>query len=539
MSLHLHLVPSLASVAGVLVAAGILAAGEAPAIPKGGPAAPRPSGEPYELAGKRLAFTSWRYVRPGSFAWVDDKGKDVTVSGSQGPTEARLVRRDSPRGIRLAVQPASRGGRVFPAILNIAITTILKDGDLFKAWGTFSGDKGRWNVSIESADGQTWSPPMEEFTLDGKPVSTMNLGEGTVFLDPSAPASERFKLVTLGHFTFEEFEEFAKRNPERWEPRARREDAGYAFFVQGFVSPDGRAWTSLPEPLSVEHSDTQIVGYFDADLCKYVVYTRNWMVDPQSPLAKGGAPWHSVGRRSIGRTESEDFRRFPLSRIILVPPLDLPPSDVLYTNCRTSFPGAPREHLLFPTIWHTADDSTSVTVAASHDGSAWNSIPGGPVFGTAAFGQWDGGCVFARPNLLELPDGSFVLPYTGYDVPHKYPRGRFRFGTGYMVWPKGRLVGIVADEQGEFATIAFNCPGSRLLVNALTARGGRLLVAAADPGGAAVPGRSFDDCDPVIGDAYRVPVTWKGQDAIGVAKGTPLLLRFRLDRAKLFWVDFE
>ena len=31
-----------------------------------------------------------------------------------------------------------------------------------------------------------------------------------------------------------------------------------------------------------------------------------------------------------------------------------------------------------------------------------------------------------------------------------------------------------------------------------------------------VPGRSFDECNPVIGDRYDEPVMWKGGDDIGV-----------------------
>ncbi len=514
------------------------------AAPSEAPSGPPRSGEPYELGGTRLAFTSWRYVRPGTFAWIDEKGNNVTVSGSQGPTEARFTRRDFPHGIRLAAQPALREGPVVRGERDgeekgVALTTVLQDGKVFKAWGTCAGTQGGGIVYLESPDGRTWSRRDAAFTVDEQRVTTMNLGEGTVFIDPSAGAAERFKLVTLGHFSYEEFEDFKRRCPDRWEPRARRDDAGYVFFVQGFVSPDGIAWTRLPEPLCVEHSDTQIVAYYDPDPGKYVIYTRSWMVDPQSPRAPGGAPWHAVGRRSIGRTESADFRRFPLSRIILVPPLDAPPSDVLYTNCRTAFPGAPREHLLFPTVWHTADDSTSVRLAASHDGGAWNYVPGEPVFTTAAFGQWDGGCVFARPNLLELPDGCFGLCYTGYNVPHKYPRGQFRFATGLMVWPKGRLAAIEADSLGEFTTIAIICPAPRLRVNALTARGGSLLIEAADGNGAPVPGRTLADCDPIIGDAYRAPVTWKGEATLGIEPGKPVILRFKLDRAKVFWAEFE
>ncbi|MGQ9592221.1 MAG: sulfatase [Planctomycetota bacterium] len=500
-------------------------------------------GEPYELRSKRLAFTSWRYVRPGSFAWVDALGRNVTVSGSSGPKEARLVRSDPPRGIRIVAEPALREG---PLALEgrpgeergIALTTVLKDGDVYKAWGIAAGESGTKGLYFESADGRAWSRGEAAFSVDGRP-GELNLGEGTVFIDPAAAPAERYKLATLGGMSFEDFEAWRKRREEPWDPRAMREDIRRVYFVEGLVSPDGLRWTRLPEPLSVEHSDTQIVGYYDEDLGDYVVYTRTWMVDRRSPRGPVGGPWWAVGRRSIGRTESGDFRRFPLSETILVPPLELLPSDVLYTNCRTALPGAPREHLLFPTVWHTIDDSTSVLLASSSDGRAWTYVPGGPIFRTAAFGAWDGGCVFARPNLIELPDGAFALPYTGYDVPHKYPRGQFRFAPGYMLWPKGRLAGIEAEGEGEFATIAFLAPGRRILANALTKRGGRLLVEVAGTQGAPLAGRSFADCDPLVGDLYREPVRWRGEDGIGVPEGAPIVLRFRLDRAKLYFLDFD
>ena len=109
---------------------------------------------------------------------------------------------------------------------------------------------------------------------------------------------------------------------------------------------------------------------------------------------------------------------------------------------------------MFPTLWHMRDDTTSVILASSHDGKLWHYVPGPAVLTTGPFGAWDGGCVFAHPNLLELSDGSFVLPYTGYNFPHKYPRGQFKFAPGYAVWPKGRLVALEALERGEFATVS-------------------------------------------------------------------------------------
>lgn len=501
-------------------------------------------GEPCELAGKRLVFTTWEYVRPGYFAWLDDKGNNVSVSGNQGPNEARFQRGDRPFGIRIVAQDAQRQGPIWsgeqlPGSKGITITTLLQDGEIYKAWGVAYDSNGRTTLYYESKDGQTWNRPDVKFEVDGKPAS-INLGEGTVFIDPSAPPAERYKCVVLENFTYEEFEAFKAKHPDRWEPLAKREDVGRVFYVHGLVSPDGFSWKSMPEPLSVEHSDTQIVAYYDQKLRKYVLYTRAWMVGERSPATQAaGQPFHMTGRRSIGRSESDSFGQFPVSQLMLVPSPDMLPSDVLYTNCRTSIPGAPDAHLLFPTIWHLVDDSTSVVMAASHDGRVWNYLPGGTVFDTPSFGQWDGGCVFARPNLVELPDGSFVLPYSGYDVPHKYPRGQLKFGTGYMVWPKGRIVALQADDVGEFSTIAIMPPGRKLLINAETTRAGKVTVEVASLHGQAVPGRSFAESDAVFGDVYRKPLTWKGLADLGFEQGSPVILRFRLDRAKIFSLDFE
>ena len=66
-------------------------------------------------------------------------------------------------------------------------------------------------------------------------------------------------------------------------------------------------------------------------------------------------------------------------------------------------------------------------------------VPGGSVYDTQAYGQWDGGCVFASPNLVELASGDIVLPYVGYPFPHKHPRGQPTYDSGYLVWTKGRL----------------------------------------------------------------------------------------------------
>jgi hypothetical protein len=81
-------------------------------------------------------------------------------------------------------------------------------------------------------------------------------------------------------------------------------------------------------------------------------------------------------------------------------------------------------------------------------------------------------------------------------------------------------------------------PGRKLRINALSLRGGGVRVEVAGLDRQVIPGHTFADCAPIVGDQFDAPVTWNGTDDIGVADGTPVCLRFRLDQAKLFWVDW-
>jgi hypothetical protein len=246
-----------------------------------------------------------------------------------------------------------------------------------------------------------------------------------------------------------------------------------------------------------------------------------------------------VARRCIGRTESSDFRRFPPSDVIVEPDIDWPPTDTIYTNCKTTIPGAPDMHVMFPAVYHQAEDNTSLMFYSSYDNKAWQKVPGGPVLDVSNFGQYDGGCIFGCPNLVELPDGDWVLPYCGYQYPHKYPRGAWQFNTSYAVWPKGRLVALEAPEQGEFWTVGFMPPGRSIRINAVTKRAGGIRVEVCDFNGQPIPGRTLADANPIIGDQYRAPITWKDNGDIGAADGKPIILHVVMERAKIYGLDFD
>lgn len=507
-------------------------------------------GEPYELAGKRLVFTNWHYVRPGVDAeWLNPDGRSVRVHGSEGPRGPRF-QGDHAYGIRLVAQPAQHFGPLLEPerpweSKGISFGTVIQEDGLYRCWGGCDTSKAGQKPAIrscyfESKDGLKWERPhLGQVEFGGnRENNLLDYPGGTVFIDPSAPKGERYKCVFTEDISGEEFETYRKQRPEDWEPRALLlfAESNKVSAIKGAVSPDGLRWTKIREPLVVEYSDTQIVAHYDEVLRKYVMYTRWWSVGPRTQRLPPDIRrcWTGVGRRCIGRSESADFRRFPVSRMILEPTPDMRPSDVLYTNCRTAIPGASDHHLMFPALWHMDDDTTTIALLSSHDGEVWHYVPGSPVLDTAAFGQWDGGCIFASPNLVALRDGSFALPYTGYLFPHKYPRGQWKFQAGYALWPRGRLVALEAPDRGEFATISIMPPGRKLRINAVTKRAGSILVQVDGVGG-----RTLNDVTPIVGDQHWAPVLWKGQDDLGHTEGGPIVLRFRLDRARIFGLDFE
>ncbi|MBA7483625.1 hypothetical protein ES707_19142 [subsurface metagenome] len=526
----------------------------------------RRQGEPYEISGKRIAFTNYHYIRPAGFGWYDDQGKGVAVIGNQGPWDAHIRVFERPFGIQIRALPAGRFEK--PHLLEpkkpwegsgVTLNHILYDEEdgYFKAWGTCSTQNRDFSCYLQSHDFESWERPelgIVEFGSSRKnnliETGKDSIWHGSLFKDPSDP-KERWKFLGEGTITRKEYDAYCKKYPKDWDPKSDRVDVPYETHigpgnmiaaVKGAVSEDGFRWTFLPEPLVVEHSDTLVTAYYDTRLKKYVGYFRDWMVADRSPDAPGdrGLSW-MVGRRSIGRAETDNFHHFPLSEIIFEPgPEILGPSDVLYTNCHTFVPHTSDQHLFFPTIWHMTNDATSIAIASSSDGKVLHWLPGSPILITPPFMEWDGGCIFAGGNLLELPDGSWALPYSGSNFPHKYPRkGPIKHGRGFATWKKGRMVAVEAKELGQFTTFAFMAPGTKMRINALTSRGGNIKVEVTDLKRQVIPGHSFDDCKPIIGDQYLSPVIWNSSDNIGVPKRTPICLRFKLDQAQLFFVDFE
>jgi hypothetical protein len=343
----------------------------------------------------------------------------------------------------------------------------------------------------------------------------------TVFRDPSCGEEERYKIIHLGFVGKEVLEEFKKAGHEGVDPLCERGDRASVVF--GAVSPDGIHWKALEEPLVLQSSDTQNTAYFDQVLGKYVAYLRTWVLN----------------RRSIGRSESSDFRRLPLPETLVWPGPEVGPSDLWYCNAKTTYPGAGDYHFLFAKRWHVAEDRFYIHLATSPDGIMWGFPPEGQVLGPGPMGGFDAGGVSVGCGMVELPNDRVGVPFVGFAVPHKHPRTRPLGNIAWGSWPRGRLVALKADGVGEFRTMFVTFEGDELRVNARTSQVGEIRFGVLTRGRQEPEGRSLEDCDPVKGDSFDHIVSWGGDTSIGHEQGSPVAFQVRMTSAELFSMSFD
>ena len=489
-------------------------------------------------AGPQL-FVDWRFVQAGRLHWTDRESGAVHalhIPDAAGAVDARAVRIDVPAGVRLAAQPACKseplaGGADRPT----PSATIFHHEGRYLSWGRRAGsdDDGKDVTALallESEDGLEWREvgPLR-FDLSANPEA-QHPGESGYFIDPHAPDDERFKMIFRASPRGPEHAAFRARILEE-HGRTRPDDIdavvatyrGKFSAMYGAVSADGMHWTARKGPLIIQFSDTRNVVEWDEALQRYVWYERN--------------NWN-YGRRCIGRSESPTFDSFPAPQMLVTPGLDDDPADDWYTNSKTRYPGTADYHFMFPARYNRRSEECDLCVYSSPDGIVWARVPPGPVLATGAPGAWDGGCIFGGVALVPLSGDRVGLPYSGYDMPHKYPRNRhtIRWGTAYATWSRERIVALEAPYEGAFATHPMLPAGEtgRLRLNVQTRRAGEVLVELADQDGTPLPGYGFADADPVTGDLTDHHCTWRGSPRLPHRSGQSLTLRFRLCQAKLF-----
>jgi hypothetical protein len=486
--------------------------------------------EPYVLRPGPHLFVDWRYVQAGGLAWQTPDGKPIHYFPKAEPRGVSAHAVQVPRGIRLINQKAQSLGPVVPndrewEYCIYSYISLFDLGGKFGMWYEVvpPGDDSHHDLLCyaESTDGVNWTKPelnLVEFrgsrknniVLDGSQQPHYKTMHGTnVWLDPSAPAEQRFRLAFMAFPPDAALEKFQAERPWACSQFGKRKHS----VIQFASSPDGFHWT-FDDRIAMQHmSDTQTICYHDPILKRYVGYFRTQV----------------MARRSIGRAETEDLSRWPLPETVLWSHGDDDPTDDYYNSSRVMYPGTQDLHLMFPTIYHRRDETCTLRMASSLEGIFWRWTPGGAVLSPGAPGEWNGECVFGGCGLVEIPGDRVALPFAGYQYAHKYPRWPRAGQVGLAVWKKHRLCALEAAEAGEFWMVPSLLPGQRLYVNFQTHQAGFIRV-----GVEGVDGRGVADCDPLSGDQLDAPVTWGGESSLRVAEGKPATLHVSLRSAKLF-----
>ena len=170
----------------------------------------------------------------------------------------------------------------------LAYAVLFKDGDRFRAWYRCipHADNNKTDRACtayaESSDGITWHKPelglidFQGSTANNLVLDDPDLVNFSPFLDPAAPAQERYKGI------------------------------GRHGAIYTATSPDGLHWRKNPEPVQTEGPfDSHNIAFRDPWTGQYVMYTRGIRRDGE--LGHGATRAFKEGVRWIRRATSDDF----------------------------------------------------------------------------------------------------------------------------------------------------------------------------------------------------------------------------------------
>ena len=498
----------------------------------------------WDVGSQKVFFIDWSPVSPG---WL-----------RQDRSSERFDSVDVPRGVQLVVEQPEKS----PAWLESelpwedrdihAYATVMYDDGRYRLWyevlGSYfekaSDDYGVRLCYAESSDGYNWTKPRlgvvpyrgskeNNIVFDGYVGRKLGYSGGTVFVDPTAPADERYKLMYTGSVS-----------------------SIKKAMIRGATSPDGIRWNALREHLLDDYlSDTQTTAHYDPRLRRYVGYFRQSSEE---------------GRRGIARATTADFRQWPRPEMMLL--LDGAsnhPSHDLYTNAHVFYQSAGLDqapepenpskeggmilpfrtdvHLMFPSQYSREKDSLEVHLATSRDGLRWHYWADDPVVAPGHRGGSQEGSVYAGCGLVPIGEDRMAVMYVVYPVTHNDSYGdqvsdqALHLGTyHWAIWEKDRLVALEAQGEGAFTTPDLKLLGRRLVMNARTEKAGEILVQLRQRyGGEILAGHGFDDCDPIRGDQPAAVVTWRGDSELGDLVDQPLEIDVRMRTARIYclWTE--
>jgi hypothetical protein len=418
-------------------------------------------------------------------------------------------------------------------------------------------DAGHTNGCIcyaRSTDGIHWEKPTLGLTTYGGSRSNnivvghgaagLMLGQdgGMVFLDPTAPPAQRFRLA------------------------CRFGELGRGLHI--LSSPDGIHWSvthtnivSYKTEGKRHHLDSQNIVFWDDRVKKYVVYGRKNLFE------------NGVQGRGVGRAESDNLARF--SGVEEMPVVVGPePGDRwvdYYSSSAIKYPWAQDAYYMFPQAYFhylggqmpefpkqspVNAGALHTQFGASRDGIEWYRYDRRPFLPLGMKGEFDWASVRVVHGLVPDTTGREMFMYYrasdwlhGWDRNESNKRILSQAGLGAdkniavisrVVLRRDGFISVYAPRAGgQFTTAPLRFTGSKLLLNVDTSAEGTLRVALLDAEGNPIDGFGLNDCDflHTANEINRV-VKWKGSADLSRLAGKPVRLRFDFKSTHLYAFQF-
>ncbi|MBI1310179.1 hypothetical protein GC176_02645 [bacterium] len=441
--------------------------------------------QPLEI-GSRLEF------------FVDDFLIDSLSGGA-----TQKVHQPTPGGVVLVTDQPWEGN-------TCAYYSIFRDGDIYRMY--YRGSHGDLRSQktqhpevtcyAESRDGVHWTKPkLGIVEWDGSKDNNIILkGLGShcfvAFKDanPDAPPEARYKGISRG-----------------------RPDGKKGLYV--FQSPDGVHWSLIKdEPVITDGAfDSQNLAFWDPVTQQYRDYHRTF----------------TNGVRSIMTCTSPDFLTWTKPQLLQYP--GGTPNEHLYTNAIRPYERAPHIRIGFPTRYRPSDSQVEPIFMSSRDGlhfHRWNQA----VIPPDAPEDRDGNrSNYMANGLVTRPDNDRELLVYGSEAYYEGPDSRLRYFT-YRV---DGFVSVSAEANGgELLSKPLTFSGKSLTLNYAVQKGGSVCVELQTVDGKPISGFSLDECKPLTGDEISQTVIWQSGADVSSLAGKPVRLRFSLQSADVYSLQF-
>ena len=442
----------------------------------------------------------------------------------------------SARGVERLIHPARKYERN-PVVTSdrdwegqeTTLGTVLKEDDRYRMWyqsfATTPDPNGidsfirSHHLYAESDDGVSWSKPELGLIEDSTGSHANNIAlvrlassrdlNASVLHVPGAPGGRAYSVFTYG--------------------------TGYDLPYDGhFVaySGDGLRWTDgLAAPVIPGYSDIGWFMYDEVDeLYRGLLTYQRWETELFSTRSVDGLEW-SLPRPALAADEADtewaagdsaNKTFFPAMPITRYGPVLLGFLQVL----RGQVSGG------------GFDGEMDVQLLCSRDGNSWKRVGNRrPILERGNDSDWDDGLVWMGNSLVE--DGDEVVAYysgcrrtVGALQRSKWPKS-----SGRASWPRDRLVGLAAPEEGVVVTTA-TVPAGTLHLNA-DASHGSVSAALLDEDGSAIEGFTAAKGEVLANsDALDHVIEWPDGDLSSLA-GRSVRIHLTLRSAELFSLWWE